>query len=221
MLVAKLPGSTYATAATKAGPRNGRRARRPRVSPFSALSAALRTSSSPGRAVGAGSMATQRSGCSTSRRASARTFNVCLYVNAASKAEQFEDSSLHPLRDHMLESLGLVVDLVPGVAQHLDQEHLEQAVVADELEGDLPAFLGELLAAVPVVLDQALCGEPRDHLAYRRGRDAQPLRQLSCRHRPLVAAQQVERLEIVLLGAGECAAALEGDHLGMPTMKYR
>src|SRR2546430_981197 len=308
MLVAKLPGSTYATAATKAGPRNGRRARRPRVSPFSALSAALRTRSSPGRAVGAGSMATQRSGCSTRRRASARTFNVCLYVNAASEAqrdahapafdaaldrrlelaheqnldsgagheaaalelaqecgvfvghalhahllprpavaqgpvaqrahlageawdgvpvrvqlrpaEQLEDSSLHPLRDHVLESLGLVVDLVPGVAQHLDQEHLEQAVVADELEGDLPAFLGELLAAVPVVLDQALCGEPRDHLAYRRGRDAQPLRQLSCRHRPLVAAQQVEGLEIVLLGAGECAAALEGDHLGMPTMKY-
>src|SRR6266705_3417236 len=259
MLVAKLPGSTYATAATKAGPRNGSRARRPRVSPFSALSAALRTRSSPGRAVGAGSMPTQRSGCSTRRRASARTFNVGLYVNGARKAqrharppaldaaldrrlelaheqdfdpragpktaalelaqqggvlignalhphlfarpavaeravaerahlageardgvpvrvqlrpaEQLEDSSLHPLRDHVLESLGLVVDLVPGVAQHLDQEHL----------------------------------------ADRRRRDAQPLRQLSRRHRPLVAAQQIQGLEVVLLGAGECAAALEGD----------
>src|SRR5216683_2811774 len=242
MLVAKLPGSTYATAATKAGPRNGSRARRPRVSPLSALSAALRTRSSPGRAVGAGSMPTQRSGCSTRRRASARTFNIGLYINCASKAQrdahappfdaaldrrlelaheqdldpraghqaaalelaeeggvlvehslhahllpraavaerpvaqrahlageardglpvrvqlrpaqQLEDSSLHPLRDHMLESLGFVVDLVPGIATHLDQEHLEQAVVADELEGDLPAFFGQLLAAVLVVLDR-------------------------------------------------------------------
>src|SRR2546425_4957501 len=87
MLVAKLPGSTYATAATKAGPRNGSRARRPRVSPLSALSAALRTRSSPGRAVGAGSMPTQRRGCSTRRRASARTFNVGLYVNGAREAQ--------------------------------------------------------------------------------------------------------------------------------------
>src|SRR5713101_7418498 len=309
MLVAKLPGSTYATAATKAGPRNGSRARRPRVSPLSALSAALRTRSSPGRAVGAGSMPTQRSGCSTRRRASARTFKVGLHVNGARKAqgdaypptldatlerrlelareqdldprsrhkaavleltqeggvligdalhthllpcpafaerpvaerahlageardglpvgvqlrpaEQLEDSSLHPLRDHVLESLGLVVDLVPAVAEHLDQEHLEQAVVADQLEGDLPSFLRELLAAVPVVLDQALGGEPRHHLADRRRGDAEPLRQLSRRHRPLVAAEQVEGLEVVLLGAGEGAAALECDHLGMPTISYR
>src|SRR5438477_8493038 len=88
MLVAKWPGSTYATAATKAGPRNGRRARRPRVSPFSALSAALRTRSSPGRAVGAGSMVTQRSGASTRRRASARTFKVGLHVNGAGQPQR-------------------------------------------------------------------------------------------------------------------------------------
>src|SRR6267143_6998150 len=55
MLVAKLPGSTYATAATKAGPRNGTRARSPRVWPLSAFSAARRTRSSPGRATATGS----------------------------------------------------------------------------------------------------------------------------------------------------------------------
>src|SRR5258706_4763030 len=309
MLVAKLPGSTYATAATNAGPRNGSRARRPWVSPLRALSAALRTRSSPGRAVGAGSMPTQRSGCSTRRRASARTFKVGLYVNGASEAqgnaypptldpalerrlelareqdldpraghqaavlelaqegrvlighalhphllpgpavayravaershlageardgvpvrvqlrpaEKLEDSSLHPLRDHVLQPLGFLVCLVPRVAEHLDQEHLEQAMVADQLEGDLPAFFGELLAAVPVVLDQALGGESSHHLADRGRRDAKPLRQLSRRDWTLVAAQQVEGLQVVLLGAGECAAALECDHLGMPTMKYR
>src|ERR1700730_4038564 len=50
MLVAKLPGSTYATAATKAGPRNGTSARRPRVWPLRAFSAARKTRSSPGSA---------------------------------------------------------------------------------------------------------------------------------------------------------------------------
>src|ERR1700675_3948075 len=55
MLVAKLPGSTYATAATNAGPRNGTSARSPRVWPLSAFSAARRTRSSPGSATATGS----------------------------------------------------------------------------------------------------------------------------------------------------------------------
>ena len=50
-------------------------------------------------------------------------------------AEQLEDPLLHALRDDMLQTLGLVVHLVPAVAEDLDQEHLEQAVVADELQG--------------------------------------------------------------------------------------
>src|SRR5690348_471401 len=50
MLVAKFPGSTYATAAMKAGPRKGRTARTPRRSPVSERSAALRTRSPPGSA---------------------------------------------------------------------------------------------------------------------------------------------------------------------------
>src|SRR5689334_22484962 len=50
MLVAKLPGSTYATAAMNAGPRNGSTARTPRRSPVSARSAASMTRASPGRA---------------------------------------------------------------------------------------------------------------------------------------------------------------------------
>ncbi len=56
----------------------------------------------------------------------------------------------------MLEALGLVVDLVPRVAEDLDQEDLQQAVVADELERDLATLPRQLLAAVPVVLDEAL-----------------------------------------------------------------
>src|SRR6202171_1166000 len=54
-LVAKFPGSTYATAATNAGPRKGRSARRPRVWPLRAFSAARSTRSSPGSATATGS----------------------------------------------------------------------------------------------------------------------------------------------------------------------
>src|ERR1700682_5901362 len=45
----------YATAATKAGPRNGTSARSPRVSPLRAFSAARSTRSSPGSATTTGS----------------------------------------------------------------------------------------------------------------------------------------------------------------------
>ena len=81
-------------------------------------------------------------------------------------AEELEDALLHPLRDDVLQPLRLVVDLVPAVAQDLDEEHLEEAVVADELEGDLATFAGQLLAAVLVVLDHPLRRQTGDHLAH-------------------------------------------------------
>src|ERR1700686_3538936 len=66
MLVAKLPGSTYAPAATKAGPRKGTSARRPRVWPLSAFSAARRTRSSPGSATATASGASLPGSLATS-----------------------------------------------------------------------------------------------------------------------------------------------------------
>ena len=81
----------------------------------------------------------------------------------------------------MLQALGLVVHLVPAVAEHLDEEHLEQAVVAHELEGDLAALAGQLLAAVAVVLDEALGGQARDHLADGGRGDAEALGELAGR----------------------------------------
>ena len=83
-------------------------------------------------------------------------------------AEELEDASLHGLGDHVLEALGLLMDLVPAVAEHLDQEHLEQPVMAHELERDLSAFACQLLAAIPVVLDQSLGIQSGDHLAHGR-----------------------------------------------------
>ena len=80
-------------------------------------------------------------------------------------SKELEDSLLHAFGDHVLETLRLVVDLVPAVAEDLDQEHLEQAVMADQLQRDPPALASELLAAVAVVLDEALRRQAGDHLA--------------------------------------------------------
>src|SRR5581483_9812359 len=71
-------------------------------------------------------------------------------------AQQLEDAGLHALRDHVLEAGGLVVDLVPTVAEDLYQEHLQQAVVADQLERRRAPLGRQLLSTVAVVSDQAL-----------------------------------------------------------------
>ena len=45
--------------------------------------------------------------------------------------------------EHVLEQLGLLVDEVPGDVEHLDEEQLEQAVVAQRPQRDAAALLGE------------------------------------------------------------------------------
>src|SRR6266849_1844236 len=259
MLVAKFPGSTYATEATNAGPRKGRSARRPRVWPLSAFSAARSTRSSPGRAATAActlsALTALTGGFSITLRGAVsgkaltpldehgpgqpewnteslaldadldRTLVFARRQHLAGDArdgvavrvelraaEQLEDSLLHPLRDHMLEALRLLVNLVPAVAEHPDEEHLQEPVVPDQLEGHLPALARQLLTAVPVVLDQALCLQPRDHLADGRRGDAETLGQLAGGYGAAVPMEVVQRLEVVLLGLGEGAAPGDFDH---------
>ena len=124
-------------------------------------------------------------------------------------AQELEYPLLHAFRDDVLQAFGLVVHLVPRVSEHLDEEHLEQPVMPHELERDLAALAGQLLAAIAVVLDEALGTQARDHLADAGRRDAEPLGELASRHGPLVAVQLVEGFEVILLRAGEGAAALE------------
>src|SRR5437868_9824639 len=108
----------------------------------------------------------------------------------------------------MLEALRLVVDLVPAVAENAHEKNLQQAVVPDQLQSDLAAVRSELLAAISVVLDQALRRQPGDHLADAWRRDAEALCEVARRDRAAVAAQQVEGFEVILLGPSKQAAAL-------------
>ena len=116
----------------------------------------------------------------------------------------------------MLEALGLFVDLVPAVAEHLHEEHLEKPVVANQLEGDLPTLFGQLLAPIAVVLDQALGDETAHHLAHRRRGDAEALGELARGDGSGVAVEVVEGFEVVLLRLGERAAPGDFDHRCRP-----
>jgi len=59
----------------------------------------------------------------------------------------------------VLEVFGLVVHLVPGVAQRLHQKRFNQAVAADHRHRVRAASVGQLDGAVGLVLHQALLAE--------------------------------------------------------------
>src|SRR6266851_3263182 len=274
MLVAKLPGSTYATEATNAGPRKGRRARRPRVWPLSAFSAARSTRSSPGRAATAActlsALTALTGGFSITLRGAVsgkaltpldehgpgqpernteslaldadldRTLVFArrqhLDVRAGKKTAAVELAQLggivvrDALDDHLLARAALMQralarrphlagDARDGVAVRVElraAEQLEDSLLHPlrdhMLEGHLPALARQLLTAVPVVLDQALCLQPRDHLADGRRGDAKTLGQLAGGYGAAVPLEVVQRLEVVLLGLGEGAAPGDFDH---------
>lgn len=80
------------------------------------------------------------------------------------------DTSEHHVADRVFEDLGLVVHLVPAVAEFAHQESLQQAVPADHCQRGLPAPFGECDRAVLLVVHQTLIGEPSDRLRGGAGR---------------------------------------------------
>ena len=91
-------------------------------------------------------------------------------------AELGRDQLLQLFGDVVLEDLCLLVDPVPGHAEDLREEELDQPVVADHLERDALPLGGQAGAVVGRVLDDALVGEAPEHARGRRGRHAKPLR---------------------------------------------
>ena len=85
-------------------------------------------------------------------------------------AELHRDQLLELLGQDVLEHLGLVVHAVPRHAERLREVELEQPVVAEHLEREVAAAVGELDAVVGPVLDEAELGEALDHARRRGGR---------------------------------------------------
>ena len=76
--------------------------------------------------------------------------------------------------DDVLERLGLVVDAIPGHAEMLGEEQLEQPVVAQHLERQALARGRQRDALVGHVIDEPDLREALDHPRADAGRDAEP-----------------------------------------------
>ena len=72
----------------------------------------------------------------------------------------------------VLEDLGLVVHLIPPVAEFADEERLDQAVAPHHQHSGRSTLVGEGDRAVPLVGDETLIGELADGLRRGAGRDA-------------------------------------------------
>ena len=110
--------------------------------------------------------------------------------------------------DGVLEHLGLLVDLVPLVAEPLDEVGLEQAVPADHRDGEVAALLGERDRAVALVLEETHAAHAPDGLRDGRRADPEPLGELLGRHwgvGPLLG--RPHDLEVVLDDGGDVDVA--------------
>ncbi len=83
-------------------------------------------------------------------------------------AEFGGDALFEPLRDEVLEALGLLVHFVPGIVEDLVEEGLDEAMMADDLEGAFLSGFRELHAVVLFVDDQGWAegGEFLEHVSH-------------------------------------------------------
>ena len=104
----------------------------------------------------------------------------------------------------MLENLGFFVNLIPGHAELPGQEELDQAVVAEDLQGHPAPVGGQAHAAVGLMLDESELGQLAHHAGHRTRRNPQALRQLRGRHGGVTALlERIHRLGVVLDGSGK------------------
>ena len=68
------------------------------------------------------------------------------------------DPGLEALRNHVLQPLRLLVDLVPAVTQYLHEEGLEKPVMAEHLQRHPPPRICQAGAPVPGVLHKTELG---------------------------------------------------------------
>ena len=100
----------------------------------------------------------------------------------------------------MLESLCLLVNVVPGDPDDVGEESLDQPVTADDRLSLIEPGLCEAQRLVLVAGHVAVVLEPADHLVHGRLRELHRARDVRSRDRELGLHQPVDRLEVLLLG---------------------
>ena len=123
-------------------------------------------------------------------------------------ADRREHALLEHRRHRVLQALGLLVDLVPGDAEHVGEEALDQAVAADDPLGVGGAVGGEGDRAVLAAGDVAVALEAADHLVDGRRRELHRARDVRAGHRQVGLLQPEEDLQVLLLGDGRGGGAV-------------
>jgi hypothetical protein len=107
------------------------------------------------------------------------------------------------VRRGVLQPLGLGVHAVPRIAEHRREVALDDAVAAQRAQRGAAPRVGEPHAAVALVLEQPLLGEPPHHAAHARRRDAEALGERVRRCDAAAPLQVVDRLQVVLDRLGQ------------------
>jgi hypothetical protein len=118
-------------------------------------------------------------------------------------ADRRKHALLEHRRHRVLEPLRLLVHLIPGDAEHVGQEALDQAVAANDLLGLALAARGERDHLVGAARDVVVALEAADHLVHRRRRQLHRAGDVGAGHRQAGLVQPVEGLEVPALGVGE------------------
>jgi len=104
----------------------------------------------------------------------------------------------------VFEEFGFSVDFGPVEAEGLDEEHFDEAVLAEHAESEAFAGGGEAGADAGGVADEAGLGEGLDHGGDGAGDDGHGAGEFAHGHRfaGVRLAEQVELLDVVFDGAG-------------------
>jgi hypothetical protein len=97
----------------------------------------------------------------------------------------------------MLETFGLIVYAVPGVAKDTHEKQLDYAVPSNQPHGMLDAFVGKASSVVTDVFNEPLVGEAFEHAGNGTGGHTQPFRNCGGADRLARAGKLVQRLQII------------------------
>lgn len=104
--------------------------------------------------------------------------------------------------ERVLEAFCFVVYFGPVEAECLDEEHLDEPVAADHVDGEPAAFRGERDAAVPLGVGEARLAELADHGGHAALGDAEGCGEADDRGLAggRILLEQVDRFDVVLDG---------------------
>jgi hypothetical protein len=118
-------------------------------------------------------------------------------------AEFLRDAFFELLRDEVLQTLGIIVQFVNWVAQHLEEKRLYETMMPDDFQSPSSARRGQPHTfATPVINERfRLKRQLLEHIGDRSWRDLQASRKFRTKDPPpLIAAQRVDSLQVIVDG---------------------